>query len=166
MYTAASATAGSFAVALDGSPYGSFSISKEEGQDEPCAARLIVDINSLPATQHTLKVTVIEGLTDGGLNFVFAGFGLSSVSSNSSRLTNPTAAVTPTPKSNIGAIVGGVLGGLAGLSLIVLGLFFLRRRRIAAAKEASQPVSPSKSVEDDQQTLCGIEADKQAAAKV
>jgi hypothetical protein len=78
LYTAASATAGSFTVSLDGSPYGSFSISKDEssGQGEGCAARLLVDINSLPNVPHTLKVTVTEGPTGpDGLNFVFAGFG-------------------------------------------------------------------------------------------
>ncbi|PVG04253.1 hypothetical protein CPB86DRAFT_778520, partial [Serendipita vermifera] len=173
LYTAASGTAGSFAVALDGSPYGSFSISKEEGQEEPCAARLIVDINSLPATQHTLRVTVTEGPTDdSGLNFVFAGFGLSSVSSNSSRLTNTSANPSPAPKQNIGAIVGSVVGSLASVGLIALCLFFfLRKRRIAATTQPASSMSndpltfgPSKTVEDDQQTLCGVEPDKQMAS--
>ncbi|KAK0626174.1 hypothetical protein B0T14DRAFT_492553 [Immersiella caudata] len=43
-----------------------------------------------------------------------------------------TATITPQPSSSsstpVGAIVGGVVGGIAVIALVILGIFFLRRR--------------------------------------
>ncbi|KAL7951041.1 hypothetical protein V8C42DRAFT_308355 [Trichoderma barbatum] len=70
----------------------------------------------------------------------------STTSSSTSTTTTP-GPTTPPPKSssNTGAIVGGVVGGVAGLGLIGLGaFFFLRRKRNkkAAQQEAMAQVPP------------------------
>jgi hypothetical protein len=51
-------------------------------------------------------------------------------SSSGSSPTDPSNSGSSNKKTNIGAIVGGVVGGVVGLlALILLGLFFMRRRR-------------------------------------
>jgi hypothetical protein len=42
-------------------------------------------------------------------------------------------AATNTDTNNTGVIVGGVIGGVAVLSLIIFGFFFLRRQRLNSA---------------------------------
>ena len=66
-----------------------------------------------------------------------------SPSSSSSVRGSSTATPIPTGghSSNAGAIAGGVVGGIAAISLIVAGLFFYRRRRRLLASSAV-PVSP------------------------
>lgn len=62
--------------------------------------------------------------------------------------TGPGGEVSSVPSSsNTGAIAGGIVGGIAGVALIALGLFLFRRRRnqkLAAAgvryEVAGQPV--------------------------
>ncbi|RPB29667.1 hypothetical protein L211DRAFT_32788 [Terfezia boudieri ATCC MYA-4762] len=48
---------------------------------------------------------------------------------------------TNEPQSNIGPIVGGVVGGLAGLGLL-LGLFFWWRKRQGVSTQGTQPAIP------------------------
>lgn len=52
--------------------------------------------------------------------------------------TSSSAANTP-HKSHTGAIVGGVVGGVGGLALIGLALFFVHRRRRSKKKALEQP---------------------------
>ncbi|PQE32799.1 syndecan domain-containing protein [Rutstroemia sp. NJR-2017a WRK4] len=74
------------------------------------------------------------------------------ISSSQATNTNTAASSTPSANSsssssssnsgssnNIGAIVGGVLGGLALIFLIVVGLIFLRRSSHSAAKSEPRP---------------------------
>lgn len=73
------------------------------------------------------------GFSDGNIAHLF--------SPNQSPISNGTAgnhtsgangsdpSTTATPASSTGAIAGGVVGGIAGLALIALGIFLFRRRR-------------------------------------
>ncbi|KAJ7357296.1 hypothetical protein DFH08DRAFT_851577 [Mycena albidolilacea] len=76
----------------------------------------------------------------------------STSTSTSSSSPSASSAVPATPKSNVGAIAGSVLGALIFLAvLITLGLFFLRQRqekknsRMAGGNEfrRSRPLNPS-----------------------
>jgi len=55
---------------------------------------------------------------------------------------NVTGAPSPQKKTNIGAIVGGVVGGVSFLMLLVLLFLFYRRRRRLAK---DMPVDPCES---------------------
>lgn len=44
-------------------------------------------------------------------------------------IVNPSDYDAPRPKSNAGAIAGGVVGGVAALAVVGLALFFWRRKR-------------------------------------
>lgn len=89
--------------------------------------------NVLAATGGTIdgNATIGQprtGWTDSGLQKVFW----------KSRWTVPST-WTPRPstkKTNVGAIAGGVIGGVAGLAIIAAGLLFLYRRRVKARAPA------------------------------
>lgn len=59
-----------------------------------------------------------------------------SVPAPSTRAESPTPAPVK-PKSNIGAIAGGLVGGVAGLAIIAGLAFWLLRRKNAVSKHAS-----------------------------
>ncbi|KAK6534518.1 hypothetical protein TWF281_005833 [Arthrobotrys megalospora] len=71
--------------------------------------------------------------TSGGGNPSSTSNGGASSTTSSSTPTNSTGTSTPVPpgdsSTNVGAIAGGVVGGVAGLALIVGLLLLLRRRR-------------------------------------
>jgi hypothetical protein len=82
-----------------------------------------------------------------------AGFntaGLEALFQKSSDQNSPASSSTSTPRpknSNTGAIVGGVVGGLAILAAILIGAWFLLRRR--KAKVAYAPAATSAPYEAD-----------------
>jgi hypothetical protein len=82
-----------------------------------------------------------------------AGFntaGLEALFQKSSDQNSPPSSSTSTPRpknSNTGAIVGGVVGGLAILAAILIGAWFLLRRR--KAKVAYAPAATSAPYEAD-----------------
>lgn len=59
----------------------------------------------------------------------------------------------------MGAIVGGVIGGLLGLALLLLLLLLLRRRRRAAAEE-NEKVGNESDRTSSEQGLGGVSSDK------
>lgn len=74
------------------------------------------------------------GFSDGNIAHLFSpnqspisnGTANNPSGTNSSDHSNTTP---PAPASSTGAIAGGVVGGVAGLALIALGIFLFRRRR-------------------------------------
>lgn len=85
---------------------------------------------------------------DDGVQALFTGFNTTD-HSNSTQTSTPTPTPPPEPepkkKTNTGAIVGGVIGGLAGLGLIV-ALFTIKRRRSTQAQDA-EPKGPNDGFE-------------------
>lgn len=54
--------------------------------------------------------------------------------------TSTTSSSNPTP---VGAIVGGVVGGLAIIALVILGIFFYRRKKPTNMPPVEQIISPT-----------------------
>jgi len=91
-----------------------------------------------------------QGWTEPGLKSVFA----------KSRWTVPTSwALTPEPKkTNVGAIAGGIVGGVLGLALIAGGLFFwLRSRRKTKTNELHGDDVPHASGGSDEKKGSGLQ---------
>ncbi|GAA5908110.1 hypothetical protein JCM6882_005943, partial [Rhodosporidiobolus microsporus] len=86
--------------------------------------------------QFTLHNQVVQNSGDNSCLGTGQGQNTQSIISYASSLnasytyTPPTATSTSKGGSNAGAIAGGVVGGLAGLALLVLGAYFVYRRRM------------------------------------
>jgi hypothetical protein len=72
--------------------------------------------------------------------------GLSSLFQPSNSTANPTITSAPdAQKSNVGAIAGGVVGGVVALIFLAVLVWFLRRRRIPTStvhEKDGNPVDP------------------------
>ncbi|KAH7222688.1 uncharacterized protein BKA55DRAFT_743909 [Fusarium redolens] len=102
----------------------------------------IVRFDSTPLQPRELSTLVLVdgheitgGLTTLGLEPSTTESGSTTITAseteNSSSLTEPSTSATPSPgpNHNVGAIVGGVVGGLAVIVMGIFGLVLLRRRR-------------------------------------
>jgi len=91
--------------------------------------------------------TVAQGCCDAnqGYNITTTGSSFAVFAANGSTssivTTTPTPESVPGPSTNVGAIAGGVVGGLAALFLLIGAAFLLfRRRQTAGDREGGQGV--------------------------
>ncbi|KZT18748.1 hypothetical protein NEOLEDRAFT_1152426 [Neolentinus lepideus HHB14362 ss-1] len=125
---------GSYSIALDDQP---ISQIPNGYQDYFYADTLLYAASELPVGLHNVTLTnLASSYTCLGIDYAIAGLARV-VPSTSTSAISPTAAGTHSsnlpnstnPKTSIGAIVGGVVGGVAVLSLVLAGLWFFRCRR-------------------------------------
>jgi hypothetical protein len=112
----------------------------------------IISLCSLSSRRYRLPPTFYIDNPEYGPGAIFGASSVytSSASASSSSTSTPSAASTPTktPKgnsSNAGPIAGGIIGGIATISIIVALILYLRRTRrrsqaAAAGVGASQPI--------------------------
>ncbi|KAJ7852141.1 hypothetical protein B0H13DRAFT_41074, partial [Mycena leptocephala] len=86
---------------------------------------------------HTTKTNGSTGLFDYAIITVDESTVAPSGTGSSSSTTAAPTSTKSKSKSKIGPIVGGVIGGLALVTLIVLGLIFLNRRRRSSSPSAA-----------------------------
>ncbi|CAM1502650.1 Fc.00g074260.m01.CDS01 [Cosmosporella sp. VM-42] len=105
---------------------------------------------SIPISLPTGLIIISPGGDSGGNSSQGSGSGSgsggNSTSDNGDSSSHDIGGHGSTPKNNTGAIVGGVVGGLAVIALFVLGIFFLRRRS-KKAKGASDLDPPAGTLE-------------------
>ncbi|CUS14139.1 unnamed protein product [Tuber aestivum] len=84
-------------------------------------------------TIMALKTTTDEG----------SGIGTNSTGNNGTSPTSGPDTSSDSPKTNVGAIVGGAVAGVAGVALALLGAMMLRRHRQKKASQLSpNPMKP------------------------
>ncbi|KAK0244216.1 hypothetical protein EDD85DRAFT_945532 [Armillaria nabsnona] len=116
------------------------SLTNDTTRSVPMAQLFSVDV---PDGLHTLvvNVTFVLNLRQIGIDFVTynASFeSIDSIPSSPSASATPVSATSSSKTMNVGAIVGGVVGGIAFVALLALFLYILKkrahqRRRIRAA---------------------------------
>ncbi|KAH6608365.1 hypothetical protein Trco_001711 [Trichoderma cornu-damae] len=130
-----------------------FSLVSVKLTETPTLLSKPTTIGSRASTESNPRTTASYGTktTSGsGSSETSVGTGLSSTSTSTSTSTPDPSAPTSSGSSKTGPIVGGVVGGLAGLVLLAgLIFWFLRRKRAAMP---SQYITPSGEKYDDSRT--------------
>ncbi|KZT24560.1 hypothetical protein NEOLEDRAFT_1094376 [Neolentinus lepideus HHB14362 ss-1] len=125
--------------------------------------------DSIPNGQHTLEIEATGDTNSSLVLFDYATYTYDSDPVSSSTSASATSSPSPTnsqissPKhsSNVGAIAGGVVGGVAFLAAILLGAFLYSRRRRSGVHEIGGPRRRRNKVDltdsDDDPSLAGPE---------
>lgn len=111
---------------MDGEPLIWHSQETLAGPSLPLGNQTFFTSSVLPFGEHVVNVNVTQ--TGQGRNFTFDYFEVITPSSTPS----PSVIATPGTKkngTNVGAIAGGVIGGVAFLSMLLLAFIFFRKRR-------------------------------------
>lgn len=110
---------------MDGNPPESHSQETLAGPSLPLGNQTFFTSAVLPFAEHVVDVNVTQ--TGQGRNFTFDYFEVITPSST----TTPSVIATPGTKknvANVGAIAGGVIGGIAFLSMLLLAFIFFWKR--------------------------------------
>jgi hypothetical protein len=116
LYTSQSSKGGKYSVAIDGEEKGTFDTysSAPSNSSTGCQAQALYSVTDLEDTSHVL-VLKNEGNSRGDGVIDFLGFRLAATGSVNAGGQEGGGAKS---KSDTAAIIGGVIGGLAGLILI------------------------------------------------
>ncbi|KAL5476833.1 hypothetical protein ACEPAI_3019 [Sanghuangporus weigelae] len=140
----------------DDTVYIDLSAGTSENDTRPSTGEVLYEREGLDGNQnHYLNISW-NGPGGNGVGSYLENFRIQFTSTNSgSGTSSTTSGSTPSSSSatsipainssgtNIGAIVGGTIGGLAGVIVLILGMFSLRRRRARRADtEFVQSLTP------------------------
>ncbi|KJA18653.1 hypothetical protein HYPSUDRAFT_218052 [Hypholoma sublateritium FD-334 SS-4] len=102
-------------------------------RSDPQYMQLFFQSDTLPFNNHTLRIETLASGGDYSLDFLSVvplnSTGASSPSTSTSPITATAAAHSSTKNVPIGAILGGVLGGIGVIALTIIGVLFLKRKQ-------------------------------------